>query len=304
MKTLISIVGPTAVGKTHLSIFLARILNTEIISCDSRQFYKELRVGTAMPSDADLEAVRHHFVGHLSIPKSYTAGDFGKEALQKLRQLFSRFDTIVMVGGSGLYEHAVTEGLDDFPKISPDIREGWIYLLREKGLFFLQEILRHQDPVYYKSVDLHNPHRLIRALTVIEATGSPFSSFRKKLLVSRHFRLIRIGLTLPRHQIYRRIDRRVDEMMEEGLLREAEELYSYRHLNALQTVGYRELFQYIDEEYTLSEAVCKIKKNTRRYAKRQFTWYRRDAALAWFSPEDCEGILDFIRKVLDSDRKS
>ncbi|XOD67251.1 MAG: tRNA (adenosine(37)-N6)-dimethylallyltransferase MiaA [Flavobacteriales bacterium Tduv] len=299
MKTLISIVGPTAVGKTSLSVFLARVFDTEILSCDSRQFYKELRIGTAMPSAAELDTAPHHFVGHLSVHQLYTAGDFEKDALQKLRELFSRFDMVVMVGGSGLYERAVTEGLDDFPEVSSAIREGWVSLLKEKGLTFLQETLRHRDLSYYQSVDLHNPHRLIRALTVIETTGRPFSSFRKKSLAPRNFRLVRIGLTLPRDQIYRGIDRRVDEMMERGLLQEAEQWYSYKNLNALQTIGYRELFQYIEREFTLSEAVGEIKKNTRCYAKHQLTWYRRDASLTWFSVEDREGILDFVRKVLD-----
>ncbi|XCI75349.1 MAG: tRNA (adenosine(37)-N6)-dimethylallyltransferase MiaA [Flavobacteriales bacterium] len=298
MKTLISIVGPTAVGKTKFSIFLAQKLGTEILSCDARQFYKELRIGTAMPSAVQLEAVPHYFVGQLSVHQAYTVGDFERDALQKLRALFSRVDVVLMTGGSGLYNKAVIEGLNAFPQVSPVVREEWITALKEKGVTFLQEMLKFQDPVYYQRVDLRNPQRLIRALAVIKATGQPFSSFQQMRFGLRDFRLIKIGLILPREQIYQRIEQRVDKMMKMGLLQEAEQWYTYRHLNALQTVGYKELFRYIEGQCTLREAVEGIKKNTRRYAKRQFTWYRRDPTITWFCSEDWGVILDFVRNAL------
>ncbi|XOD68464.1 MAG: tRNA (adenosine(37)-N6)-dimethylallyltransferase MiaA [Flavobacteriales bacterium AspAUS03] len=298
MKTLILIVGPTAVGKTKFSIFLAQELGTEILSCDARQFYKELKIGTAMPSDVELETIPHHFIGQLNVHQAYTAGDFERDALQKIRSLFSKVDVVLMTGGSGLYEKAVTKGLNLFPQISPIVREEWITELKEKGLAFLQEKLKSQDPVYYQRVDLRNPQRLIRALAVIKAIGQPFSSFQKSMFRPRDFRLIKIGLILPREQIYRRIEQRVDQMMKMGLLQEAGECYTYRHLNALQTVGYKEIFRYIEGQCTLREAVDGIKKNTRRYAKRQLTWYRRDPTITWFYPENRGLILNFVRKGL------
>ncbi|MDD3458107.1 MAG: tRNA (adenosine(37)-N6)-dimethylallyltransferase MiaA [Weeksellaceae bacterium] len=293
-KHLIIITGPTAIGKTGLSIFLAKQLNTEIVSFDSRQFYKEMKIGTAAPTTEELAEVSHHFIGNLSIHEHYTVGDFEKDAIKKLNELFQKYDNIVMVGGSGMFEKAVTKGLDEFPKVDDKIRQNLNRKLENQGIVSLQKELLQTDPDYYRQVDLNNPVRIIRALEIYRGTGKPFSSFRKNQSVQRNFNCIKIGLKLPREEIYDRINRRVELMMETGLLEEAKSLYPFKQLNSLQTVGYKELFEFMDGKTDLETAVEEIKKNTRRYAKRQLTWYRKDQNIKWFSPFEKEKILEFI----------
>ena len=282
---LISIVGATAIGKTALSIQLAKHFNTEIISCDSRQFFKEMKIGTAVPSKEELHAVQHHFIQHISIFDTYNVGQFEKDAIAKLDELFQKYSVVIMVGGSGLYIDAVLKGLDEFPKVDPKIREALNQQLETKGIVSLQEQLLALDPVYYKKVALENPHRLIRALEICIGSGKPYSSFLKAETTQRNFTAIKVGLTADRPIMYDRINQRVDSMMKEGLLEEAKTLYPHKTLNALQTVGYRELFQYFDGNCTLDFAISEIKKNTRRFAKRQGTWFRKDEATLWFDYE-------------------
>lgn len=293
-KILWSIVGPTGIGKTALSIELAKNLKTEIISCDSRQFYKELKIGTAAPSSEELSLVPHHFIGNLSIAQDYSVGDFEKDALRKINELFNKYDQLIMVGGSGLYEKAVNEGLDDFPDIDSKVREDLMVEIQEKGLSYLQEELKKNDPEYYSQVDYNNPQRVMRALEIFRGTGKPYSSFRKNLVEKRNFTSVKIGLTASRDLIYDRINKRVDLMMEKGLIEEVISLQSYRHKNALQTVGYKELFDYLDGNSSLEFAVNEIKKNSRRYAKRQLTWYRRDESVNWFDYQSTQEIVDFV----------
>ncbi|WP_046757194.1 tRNA (adenosine(37)-N6)-dimethylallyltransferase MiaA [Kordia jejudonensis] len=294
---LISIVGATAIGKTALSIKLAQYFNTEIISCDSRQFFKEMTIGTAVPSEEELNAATHHFIQHISIFDAYNVGQFEKDAIAKLDALFQKHKVVIMVGGSGLYVDAVLKGLDEFPNVDPQIREYLNQELEEKGIVSLQEKLQKLDPVYYEKVALENPHRLIRALEICIGSGQPYSSFLKAENTKRNFTSIKIGLTADREIIYDRINRRVDIMMQEGLLEEAQQLYPHKTLNALQTVGYRELFSYFDGDFTLDFAVSEIKKNTRRFAKRQGTWFRRDAQTIWF---DYETEIETVVEKVDS----
>lgn len=297
-KRLIVLVGPTAIGKSDIAIFLAKQLKTEIISCDSRQFYREMKIGTAVPEAEELAAVPHHFIGHLSVVQEYSAGDYERDALAEIQILFEKYDTLILVGGSGLFEKAVTRGLDDFPEIDPEIRITLNKELEEKGLEFLLEELKAADPEYYKIADLQNPVRIIRALEIYRGSGKTFSSFRKSTPSKRAFQTLRIGLRLPREEIYERINKRVDRMMERGLLEEVRSLREFRNLNSLQTVGYKELFEYLDGAATLEEAIEEIKKNTRRYAKRQLTWYRKEEDIKWFSPFEKEKIWDYIKSVL------
>lgn len=282
IKTLISVVGPTGIGKTKMAITLAKYYNTEIISADSRQFYKELCIGTAVPTAKELDAVPHHFIQHKSIFEKYSVGDFEKEAISQLKQLFKKNDYAVMVGGSGLYVDAVTKGLDDFPKVDTKIRERLNKTLKEKGIIELQNQLKVLDKDYFSNMDIDNPHRLIRALEICLGTGKPFSTFLKRKDIKRPFKTITIGLKADREIIYNRINQRVDIMMEQGLLQEAKTVYLHKELNALQTVGYKELFKYIEGEWDLDFAVAEIKKNTRRFAKRQLTWYRKNENIIWF----------------------
>ncbi len=280
-KALLAVVGPTGIGKTALGIQLAKHFNTEIVSADSRQFFKEMEIGTAVPSKEELEQAPHHFIQHKSIFEPYSVGDFEKEALSLLEDLFQKKDMVVMVGGSGLYVDAVISGLDEFPVVDPEIRSKLNRRLEDEGLQSLQKELKQKDPEYYKSVDLENPHRLIRALEVCVASGKPFSSFLDKPRAARPFKSFYIGIDAPRETIYERINTRVDLMMEAGLLKEAENLYTNKDLNALQTVGYKELFEYIEGNCSLEFAISEIKKNTRRFAKRQLTWLRKNDAILW-----------------------
>ncbi|WGH27954.1 MAG: tRNA (adenosine(37)-N6)-dimethylallyltransferase MiaA [Candidatus Bostrichicola ureolyticus] len=299
---LLSIVGPTAVGKTSLSIFLAKKLKTNIISCDSRQFYKEMKIGTAIPNKDELNIVPHHFIGNLSIHQSYTVKDFEKDVLNTLQKLFSNTNIVLMVGGSGFYEKVITKGLDPIPNIPPIIRKMWYEIFKKKGINFLQKNLNLYDPFFYEKVDHNNTHRIIRALEVIEYTGKPFSSFKKKKIVKRFFKILKIGLTLNREKLYKKINDRIDKMIQNGLIEEAKNLYKFKHLNILnKTIGYKEIFEFIEGKLTLNQAITKIKLNTRHYAKRQITWYKQDKdIIKWFNDEKKENIYFFIKKIINS----
>ena len=275
-------VGATAIGKTALSIKIAQYYNTEIISCDSRQFYKEMRIGTAVPSEKELSAAKHHFIQNRSIHEDYSVGQFEKDALKKIEELHQNHDVVVMVGGSGLYADAVTKGLDYFPPVDPKIREQLNADLESDGLPSLQEKLKELDPETYNVIELDNPHRVIRALEVCIGSGETYSSFKNKPKAPRNFTTIKVGLQAERSLMYDRINRRVDIMVEEGLLEEAKTLYPQRQLNALQTVGYRELFEYFSGNFDKEFAISEIKKNTRRFAKRQVTWNKKDDEIHWF----------------------
>ncbi|WP_333663639.1 tRNA (adenosine(37)-N6)-dimethylallyltransferase MiaA [Chishuiella changwenlii] len=293
-KTLISVVGPTAIGKTSLAIALANYYNTEIISCDSRQFFKEMKIGTAVPSNEELSQAKHHFIQNISIHDKYSVGDFERDGLSFLDGFFKQHDNCIMVGGSGLYEKAITVGFDSFPDVDPSVREKLNSELEEFGIEKLQQELYQVDPNYYQEVDIQNKQRVIRALEIYRGSGFPFSHFRNQDLNKRPFNIIKIGLELPREEMYDRINRRVDIMLDEGLLDEAKKLFPLKDLNALQTVGYRELFDYFDHKIDLNFAIEEIKKNTRRFAKRQMTWFKKDEAVNWFSPNDVEKIIEFL----------
>lgn len=281
-------------GKTALAIALAKHYRTEIISADSRQFYKEMSIGTAKPDAAELTEVKHHFIDSHSIEEEYSAGDFERDALRLLHTLFKEHDRVIMVGGSGLFIRAVCEGLDNLPKAPPAVREALNDTFAREGIEPLQRRLSEVDPVYYGSADIRNPQRVIRALEVFEATGQPFSSFRIKAQSERPFESIAVGLNMERERLYERINLRVDKMMEAGLLDEVRTLKDYRDKPALLTVGYAELFDFLDGKHTLNEAVTQIKQNSRRYAKRQITWFKKYGGTTWFQPDDIEGILKHI----------
>ena len=281
-KYLIAVVGPTAIGKTSLAIKLAKHFNTEIISSDSRQFFKEMKIGTAVPSNEELAAAPHHFIQHKSIFDYYSVGEFERDAIKKLNELFKKHNALIMAGGSGLYVNAVINGLDDFPEVNNSIRENLNKEFEKNGIASLQEKLKKLDPDHYQNMDSSNPQRVIRALEICIGTGKPYSSFLKKKDIKRSFIPIKIGLTADREIIYNRINERVDIMLHNGLLKEAENLYKHNELNALQTVGYKELFKYFDNEWTLEFAISEIKKNTRRFAKRQLTWFKKDENTFWF----------------------
>lgn len=280
-KTLIVIAGPTASGKTAFAIELAKRLNTAIISADSRQFYKEMSIGTAAPSPDELLQVKHYFVHNISIKDKYDVADYEREVLQLLDVLFKTHDNVILTGGSGLFIDAVCNGIDEMPDVKPEIRNKVENLLQTGGINALSEELQKLDPEYLAIIDRHNPRRLQRALEICYQTGHTFTSFRKGNAIKRDFEIKKYALLWDRHALIERIDRRVDLMMEQGLLEEAKSLYPMRQLNALNTVGYKELFSYLDGEYTLDDAVEQIKIHTRQYAKRQMTWLRRDASYHW-----------------------
>lgn len=292
---LITVIGATAIGKTALGIQLAQHFKTEIISCDSRQFYKEMKIGTAVPSAEELIAAPHYFIQNKSIFDAYNVGQFEKDALKKLEGLFSKNNIVIMVGGSGLYTNAVLEGFDDFPEVNPEIRLKLNKQIENGEIEILQKQLKDLDSNSYNTIEIENPHRLIRALEICIGTGKPYSSFKNKNKVKRNFIPIKIGLTADRELMYERINKRVDLMLEEGLLEEAKKLYPHKELNALQTVGYRELFDYFDGKYSLEIAVDEIKKNTRRFAKRQVTWNKKDPTIHWFDFETAPS--EIIKKI-------
>lgn len=281
-KTLLTIVGPTAIGKTRMAIALATHFGTEILSCDSRQFFKELRIGTAVPSAEELMAAPHHFIQHKSIFEAYSVGDFERDAIALLDKLFKKHDVVVMVGGSGLYAKAIIDGLDDFPEVDEVIRQELNEAYAQKGIEYLQELLKTLDEVQYNQMDVQNPQRLIRALEVCRASGKPYSSFLQRKEKQRDFTSVQIGLTADRTEVYERINKRVDMMLKEGLLIEVQDMMPYKHLNALQTVGYKELFSFFEGECSFEAAIEAIKMNTRRFAKRQFTWFQKDKRIKWF----------------------
>lgn len=281
-KNLVTIVGPTAIGKTALSIILAQHFKTEVVSSDSRQFYKEMTIGTAVPSSEELKTVKHHFIQFRSIQEPYSVGAFEKDAISLLKQLFLDHNILVMAGGSGLYVDAVTKGLDDFPEIDPEIRTYLKNTLVQKGIETLQNDLKKRDPKSFEQIDISNKQRLIRALEICIGSGTPYSHYLGIHKKKRDFNTLKIGITANRDIIYDRINQRVDIMIEQGLVEEARKLYPYKKLNALQTVGYKELFAYFDNTLSLDQAIQEIKKNTRRFAKRQGTWFRRDPNIKWF----------------------
>lgn len=280
---LVSIVGPTAIGKTAKSIALAKHFSSEILSADSRQFYQEMNIGTAVPSLEELAAAPHHFIQHISIHDNYSVGDFEKQSINKLKDLFKKHKILFLVGGSGLYIDAVNKGLDHFPKVDAAIRESLNERLNKEGIEPLQLQLKDLDPLHYENVAISNPQRVIRALEICLGTGQPYSSFLNHSNKKRDFNIIKIGLDAPRPLIYERIEKRVDLMIEAGLIEEARKLYPLRNLNALNTVGYKELFNYFDGEWSLEFAISEIKKNTRRFSKRQLTWFKKDENTTWFS---------------------
>ena len=295
-KYLIVIVGPTAIGKTSLSIKLAKHYGCEIISADSRQFFKEMEIGTAKPSAEELAIAPHHFINSRSIFDAYSVGDFERDALAFLEKFYQDNDIAILVGGSGLYIRALCEGLDKFPPVSEEIKQQVMVDFDNKGLDFLQAELKEADPVYYKEVDLNNAHRVIRAISVCRASGQPFSSFRKKETDTRPFTPIYILTEVERQALYAKINRRVDLMVETGLIEEARNLYQHKALTSLQTVGYQEFFDCFDGKITQEEAIELVKRNSRRYAKRQMTWYRKDAHWQGFSPENVEEIVAYVEK--------
>jgi tRNA dimethylallyltransferase len=293
-KTLILIAGPTAVGKTDTAIQLANHYNTVVVSADSRQFYREMSIGTAKPNADELAAAKHYFIDSHSITESFSVGDFEKEALALLDDLFQQHDVVILAGGSGLYIKAICEGFDDLPTADPGIRHRLNQDFTEKGIHYLQQQLKAADPDYYAQVDLNNPQRLIRALEVFETTGKPFSSFRTSAINKRPFHIIKFGLNLPREILYQRINQRVDLMVKQGLLDEVKALLPYRHLNALNTVGYSELFDYFDGKIDLNRALELIKQNTRRFAKRQLTWFNKDKEFIWLEPGEVGKMVEII----------
>lgn len=305
MKYLITIVGPTAIGKTALSIALAKHFNCEIISCDSRQFFKEMTIGTAVPNQEELQSATHHFIQNKSIFENYTVGDYEKEALLKLEELFQTNDFAILIGGSGLYVDAVLKGFDEFPEIDPSVRAEVNSNYEKLGINYLQEQLQLLDPEYFQKITLENPQtlqnpqRMMRFVEVCIGTQKPYSSFLNQKKNNRNFTPILIGLEAERQVIYDRINQRVDIMMNEGLLEEAKTLYPNKALNALQTVGYRELFSYFDGEFTLPFAVDEIKKNTRRFSKRQLTWFKRNENTKWFDyVTDRKNIINYIENLI------
>jgi tRNA dimethylallyltransferase len=285
-KTLLVIVGPTASGKTTAAIQLAQQYKTVILSADSRQFYREMSIGTAKPDADELAAAKHYFINSHSITEPFSVGDFEKQGLALLDELFKTHDKVILVGGSGLYIKALCEGFDEIPQADAAIREQLNQDFTQKGIEPLQEQLKLADPVYYKEVDLNNPQRIIRALEVFRHTGLPFSSYRKATVNTRPFNTLKIGLDMPREVLYNRINQRVNDMVNQGLVDEAKSLITYRHLNALNTVGYSELFDYFDDKTDLNKAIDLVKQNTRRFAKRQLTWFRKDQSIHWLAPAD------------------
>jgi len=296
MKTLIVIAGPTASGKTAFAIEMAKALNTVIISADSRQFYKEMSIGTAAPTEKELSQAKHYFIHHISIEDKYDVADYEHDVLQLLDKLFLAHDVVIMTGGSGLFIDAVCNGIDTMPDTLPIIREKVKQLYDKNGLQALQDEVQRLDPKYFALVDKQNPRRLQRALEVCYQTGQPFSAFRKGGTVQRDFAIKKYALLWDRQHLIERIDQRVDLMMQQGLLEEAQALYPQRHLNALNTVGYKELFAYLDGQSTLPEAIEQIKIHTRQYAKRQMTWLRKDTSYHWITPEDYEGVIKSFGK--------
>lgn len=297
-KSLIVLLGPTAVGKTELSLQLAERLGCPIISADSRQLYRDMVVATAAPTREQLARVPHHFIGTLSLTDYYSAAQYEADALALIERLFTRHDTLLLTGGSMMYIDAVCNGIDEIPTISEEVRRAVVTRYEEAGLDVLLEELLRLDPDFYEKVDRRNPKRVIHAVEICRMTGQPYSSLRTETKKERPFDIVKIGLTRPREELYERINSRVDAMMRDGLEAEARRLYPYRHLNALNTVGYKEMFAYFDGTYDLPAAVEKIKRNTRVYARKQMTWFRRDDTIVWFTPDDRLKLFAYVEKRL------
>ncbi len=293
-NTLIVLVGPTAIGKTATSIQIARAFNCPIVSADSRQFYKEMSIGTAKPSAEEMQSVPHYFIDSHSINDDYNVGKYETEVISLLDKLFLTNNTVILVGGSGLYIEAICKGFDELPEADAEVRKQINTLLEEKGIEALQELLKELDPDYYAKVDLQNPQRISRALEVCLTTGEPYTVLRKGKIKKRNFNINKIGLNTSREILYERINKRVDEMMQQGLLEEVKNLHPQKHLNALQTVGYNELFDFLENKTDLNTAVDSIKQNTRKFAKRQLTWFRRDEEIKWFEPTHIKEILIYL----------
>lgn len=298
-KYLIVLLGPTGVGKTDLSITLSNRFDAPILSSDSRQFFREMRIGTAVPTPAQLDAATHYFIGHKSIMDRYSCGMFEVDALNRLSEIHSTHNAAMLVGGSGLYIDAVCNGIDDFPTPDAELRQTLLTQLNNEGIDNLRAQLKTLDPEYYNSVDRQNPQRILKGLEVCLQTGRTYTSFLTNPKKDRPFRIIKIGLTRNREELYNRINSRVDEMMHQGLLDEAKALHPLKHLNALNTVGYRELFDYLDGKHTLETAIELIKRNSRRYAKRQLTWWGRDNEIKWFHPEQELEIVSFLKEKME-----
>ena len=297
-NTLIVLIGPTGVGKTELSLSIAEHFKTCIVSADSRQLYADLKIGTAAPTPDQLARVPHHFVGTLRLTDYYSAAQYEAEVMAKLEELFQQNDVVVLTGGSMMYVDAICKGIDDIPTVDKETRELMIQRYEEEGLEKLCSELKLLDPEYYQIVDLKNPKRVIHALEICYMTGKTYTSFRTREIKKRPFRIIKIGLTREREELYNRINRRVDGMMEKGLLEEARSVAEYKHLNSLNTVGYKEIFKYIDGEWPLDFAIEKIKQNSRIYSRKQMTWFKRDTEISWFHPEKKEEIMNHIKNLL------
>lgn len=293
-KRLIVLLGPTGVGKTELSIEIARHFHTSIISCDSRQIYREMRIGTAVPSREQLSAVPHFFIHTLSVKDYYNSWQFEQQALDKIRELHHTAEVVLLVGGSMMYIDALCKGIDDIPTIDPELREQLMNRMEVEGVEAIRDLLKKLDPVFYAQVDLNNAKRVLHAVEVCMMAGKPYSSLRTNQPKKREFDILKIGLNREKTELYDRIDKRVDIMLEEGLEGEARSLYPLRHLNPLNTVGYKEFFEYFDDKIDYEEAVRLIKRNSRRYAKKQLSWFRRDTAIHWFHPDDKENIFRWI----------
>ena len=299
-NTLIVLAGPTSVGKTDVSIDIARQFGCEIISADSRQFYSEMRIGTAVPPEGHLAEIKHHFVRFISVKDYYSASIFERDVLELLPGLFKKNNLVLMTGGSGMYIDAVCNGIDDIPDVDPSVREKYTNKYKEEGIAALRLALKILDPEHYEKVDLRNPKRIIRALEICETTGRPYSSFLTKQKQERDFHIIKVGLERPRKELYERINSRVDEMIRNGLEEEARSLLDLRNLNALNSVGYREFFDFFEGKISRDKAIELIRRNTRRYAKRQMTWWARDKEIIWFSPGDLKEIIAFIKSAIES----
>lgn len=293
-KSLIVLVGPTAIGKTAASIQIAEAFNCPIVSADSRQFFKEMSIGTAKPSAEEMQGVPHYFIDSHSITDEFNVGKYETEAIALLDTLFQTNDTVILVGGSGLYIDAICKGFDELPEADAEVRTKINSLLEEKGIEALQELLKELDPEYHSKVDLQNPQRMSRALEVCLTTGEPYSALRKGNIKKRDFNIIKIGLNTEREILYERINKRVDIMMQQGLLEEVKKLLPLKHLNALQTVGYKELFDFLENKTDLNTAIDSIKQNTRKFAKRQLTWFRRDEEIKWFEPNQEKEIVTYL----------
>lgn len=297
--TLVVLLGPTGVGKTNLSFRLAELFSCPIVSSDSRQLYRELKIGTAAPTLAQLDKVKHYFIGTHSIFDLYSAGQYELDAIALLDQLFVKHDVILLVGGSMMYIDSICNGIDNIPTVDPATRRFWLDVYAEKGAEFILDELKRLDPVHYGEVDLKNHKRVLHALEICSITGRPFSDIRTGQKKERSFNIVKIGLKRERDELYARINTRVDGMMEDGLLEEAAQFYPYKHLNTLNTVGYKELYAYMDGSWTLDFAVNMIKQDSRRYAKKQFSWFNRDKEINWFHPDEEQNVIDFLQSVLN-----